>query len=43
MLSPEEKDQVGDETEQSTYRRTVPQSSIISPNDLELKDAEGKS
>ncbi|KAG5580598.1 hypothetical protein H5410_051225 [Solanum commersonii] len=43
VLSPEGKDQVGHEREQSTCHRTVPRSSTISPNDPECKDAEGKS
>ncbi|KAG5599673.1 hypothetical protein H5410_031043 [Solanum commersonii] len=43
VLSPEWKDQVGDEREQSARRRTFPRSNTISPNDSKCEDAEGKS
>ncbi|KAG5571755.1 hypothetical protein H5410_061521 [Solanum commersonii] len=43
VLSPEGKDQVGDEREQSAHRRTIPRSNTISPNDSNREDAEGKS
>uniref|UniRef100_M1CPC3 Uncharacterized protein n=1 Tax=Solanum tuberosum TaxID=4113 RepID=M1CPC3_SOLTU len=41
VLSPEGKDQVGGEREQSAYRRIVSRSSTMSPNDTENDDAEG--
>uniref|UniRef100_M1DQA1 Uncharacterized protein n=1 Tax=Solanum tuberosum TaxID=4113 RepID=M1DQA1_SOLTU len=43
VLSPEGKDQIYDEIEQSACRRAVPRSYTISPNDSECEDAEGKS
>ena len=43
VLSPEGKDQVGDEKEHSACRWTVPRGSTISPNDSEREDDEGKS
>ncbi|WMV08197.1 hypothetical protein MTR67_001582 [Solanum verrucosum] len=43
VLSPEGKNQVGDEKEQSACCRTVPRSSTISLNDSERENAEGKS
>ena len=43
MLSPEGKDQVGDEKEQSACRRVFPRCSVGSPKVTELDDAEGQS
>ncbi|WMV25035.1 hypothetical protein MTR67_018420 [Solanum verrucosum] len=41
MLSPEGKDQIGGEKEQSAYHRAVPRSSTMSPNDPKHDDAQG--
>uniref|UniRef100_M1DR89 Uncharacterized protein n=1 Tax=Solanum tuberosum TaxID=4113 RepID=M1DR89_SOLTU len=41
VLSPEGKDQVGENREQSAHHREVPQSSTMSPNDPEHDNAEG--
>uniref|UniRef100_M1DER3 Polyprotein protein n=1 Tax=Solanum tuberosum TaxID=4113 RepID=M1DER3_SOLTU len=41
VLSPEGKDQVGREREQSAYRRIVPRSSTMSPNETDRDNAEG--
>uniref|UniRef100_M1DCL9 Uncharacterized protein n=1 Tax=Solanum tuberosum TaxID=4113 RepID=M1DCL9_SOLTU len=41
VLSPEGKDQVGGDREQSTHHREVQRSSTMSPNDPEYDDAEG--
>uniref|UniRef100_M1D8G7 Uncharacterized protein n=1 Tax=Solanum tuberosum TaxID=4113 RepID=M1D8G7_SOLTU len=43
VLSPEGKDQISGEMEQSACRRAVPRSSTILPNDQRREDAEGKS
>uniref|UniRef100_M1E0X3 Uncharacterized protein n=1 Tax=Solanum tuberosum TaxID=4113 RepID=M1E0X3_SOLTU len=43
MLSPEGKDQVCEEREQSVHRRAVLRSSSLSPNESKCEDAEGKS
>uniref|UniRef100_M1DPA4 Uncharacterized protein n=1 Tax=Solanum tuberosum TaxID=4113 RepID=M1DPA4_SOLTU len=43
VLSPEGKDQVGDEREQSAHHQKVPRSNTISPNDSKCEDADGKS
>ncbi|KAG5619729.1 hypothetical protein H5410_004947 [Solanum commersonii] len=43
VLSPDGKDQVGDENEQSVCRRIVSRSSTKLPNDLEREDTKGKS
>ncbi|XP_049403702.1 uncharacterized protein LOC125867303 [Solanum stenotomum] len=40
VLRPEGKDQIGSEIEQSAYRRAVPRSSTILPNDPRREDAE---
>uniref|UniRef100_M1DVP4 Integrase core domain containing protein n=1 Tax=Solanum tuberosum TaxID=4113 RepID=M1DVP4_SOLTU len=40
-MSPEEKDQVGGNREQSTHRRAVPRSSTMPPNEQGHDDAEG--
>ncbi|KAG5598867.1 hypothetical protein H5410_030237 [Solanum commersonii] len=42
VISPEGKDQVGNEKEQLACRQIVLQSSTISPNDPEREDVEGK-
>ncbi|KAG5595089.1 hypothetical protein H5410_036321 [Solanum commersonii] len=41
VLSPEGKDQVGGDREQSVHHREVPRSSTMSPNELEYNDAKG--
>ncbi|WMV58823.1 hypothetical protein MTR67_052208, partial [Solanum verrucosum] len=41
VLSPEGKEQIGGEKEQSTYRRATPRSSATSPNYPEHDDAKG--
>ncbi|KAG5585178.1 hypothetical protein H5410_045612 [Solanum commersonii] len=41
VLSPEGKDQVGDEMEQSNCRRVVPRSSTIIPNNSKCEEAKG--
>ncbi|KAG5575471.1 hypothetical protein H5410_055605 [Solanum commersonii] len=41
VLSPEGKDQIGGEKEQSVYRLAIPRSSTMSPNDPKRDDAKG--
>ncbi|WMV24622.1 hypothetical protein MTR67_018007, partial [Solanum verrucosum] len=43
VLSPERKDQISGEKEQSACHRAVPRSSTMSPNDPKHDDAEGYS